>query len=190
MALTFRLAAAEDVPAVAALIERGYRQPDPATAWTDESALLSGPRSNPTTVARMQSDERFRFVLAEDAGVLVGSALIERTGDGEAHFGMFAIEPARQGGGVGRQLLAESERMAAALWSTRRMSMHVISVRTELIDWYVRRGYARTGESHPFPFAEVVGALRTDFDLVELAKVLEPGGHTVDGTGPRPTPQT
>lgn len=177
MSLTFRLATGDDVAAVAALIERGYRQPDPATAWTDESALLSGPRTNIATVTRMQSDDdRYRFVLAEDDGRLVGSALVERTGPYEAHFGMFAIEPARQGSGVGRELLAASERIATELWATRRMSMHVISVRTELIDWYVRRGYARTGERHAFPFAEVVGALRTDFDLVELAKDLAPSG--------------
>lgn len=172
MTPTYRLATAADVPSVAALIERAYRQPDPARAWTDESAILSGPRTNVATVRRMQADDRYRFVLAEDDGRLVGSALLERTGPGEAHFGMFAVEPALQGSGVGRPLLAESERVAIELWGARRMTMHVISLRTELIDWYVRRGYARTGSSRAFPFSDAVGALRTDFDLVELAKDL------------------
>jgi hypothetical protein len=31
------------------------------------------------------------------------------------------------------------------------MSMQVIEVRNELIYWYERRGYARTGEALPFP---------------------------------------
>ena len=172
MTLAFRYATADDVPAIAALTERAYRHPDPATAWTDESAILSGPRTSVETVRRMVGEGSRRFVLAEEDGTLVASGMLERLGAGEAHFGMFAVEPARQGGGTGRLLLAECERRAVELWSTRRMTMHVISLRTELIDWYVRRGYALTGESHPFPFAEAVGALRTDFDLVELAKVL------------------
>lgn len=172
MTLTYRIATGADVPAIAAMIEQAYRHPDPEKAWTDESTLLSGPRTNASTVGRMLAEERIRFVLAEDDGELVGTATLERTGEAEAHFGMFAIAPSRQGGGTGRLLLAESERVATELWPVRRMTMHVISLRTELIDWYVRRGYARTGQANAFPFSDVVGALRTDFDLVELAKDL------------------
>jgi len=45
--------------------------------------------------------------------------------------------------------------------------MTVIDRRRELIAWYERRGYARTGEKRPFP-----GALPVDFAMVVLERSL------------------
>ena len=38
-------------------------------------------------------------------------------------------------------------------WGLDRMRMKVIVQRQELIAWYERRGYRRTGETAPFPTA-------------------------------------
>ena len=53
-------------------------------------------------------------------------------------------------------------------FSARRMEMTVIAVRTELIAWYARRGYAPTGETRPFP----VDPPRPELDFVVLEKAL------------------
>jgi hypothetical protein len=52
--------------------------------------------------------------------------------------------------------------------------MCVIDRRTELIAWYERRGYVRTGESRPFPYGEEgVGVPRDDdFRFAVLEKDL------------------
>lgn len=169
--LTFRYAEPTDVPAVAALVERAYRGPEAEQGWTTESHLLVGPRTAEDEVGELVADPDGRFVLAERAGVLVACAHVRRSGDG-ASFGMFAVDPRLQSQGVGRAVLAECERTARDLWGARTLTMGVISLRAELIAWYERRGYARTGASEPFPFAPVRGALRTDFDLVQLRKTL------------------
>jgi ribosomal protein S18 acetylase RimI-like enzyme len=170
-ALTFRYAEPDDVPAVAALVERAYRGPEAEQGWTTESHLLVGPRTALEEVAALVTEADSRFVLGEADGVLVGCAHVRRSGDG-AHFGMFAVDPGLQTQGVGRAVLAECERTARELWGARTMTMGVISLRSELIAWYERRGYARTGASEPFPFAPERGALRSDFDLVQLRKAL------------------
>ena len=36
------------------------------------------------------------------------------------------------------------------------MEMTVIDARTDLIAWYERRGYVRTGETRPFPYGEAI----------------------------------
>lgn len=167
----FRQAHHDDVPAVTGLIERAYRGPQAATGWTTESHLLTGPRTRPADVERLVADPASRFVIAERDGVAVGCALVQRRDD-DAYFGMFAVDPSQQAGGVGRSLLAACEDTARQLWSARTMVMSVISLRTDLIAWYVRRGYQLTGTSEPFPFHEAPGALRTDFDLVHLSKRL------------------
>ena len=99
------------------------------------------------------------------------------TPGGAAYLGMFAVDPAYQGGGLGTAVVAAAERTVAELWAAPAVRLTVISLRAELIEWYERRGFVRTGRHLPFPFHEASGALRTDFDLVEMQKDL----------GPRPT---
>ena len=169
----FRFANGDDVVAVTALIERAYRGPAAARGWTNESALLNGPRTSAAEIAELINRLDARFVLAEQDGALIACALVTHEMD-HAHFGMFAVDPDRQAAGVGKALLAACELAVRSLWGVDAMAMSVISLRTELIDWYVRRGYALTGLRGPFPFEAHSGAVRTDFDLVELEKRLAP----------------
>ena len=67
---------------------------------------------------------------------------------------MFAVDPGEQGSGLGKQVLAEAERIARDGWHCRAMRMTVIVQREELIAWYERRGYRRTGEYQPFPYGD------------------------------------
>jgi GNAT superfamily N-acetyltransferase len=78
---------------------------------------------------------------------------VEKQGEA-GYFGMFSVAPQLQGGGVGGAMLAEAERIAATEWGCRRMEMTVIDIRNELIAWYERRGYARTGVKKPFPYGD------------------------------------
>ncbi len=167
----FRYAVASDTAAVAALIERAYRGPEAAKGWTNEAGLLTGPRTGEDEIAGLIADPESRFVLAELDGVLRGCALIQKDGD-DGYFGMFSIDPAAQARGLGKRLLAACEKAVTAEWRSRALAMVVINLREELIAWYERRGYSRTGKREPFPFDEAPGALRRDFDLVELKKPL------------------
>jgi ribosomal protein S18 acetylase RimI-like enzyme len=92
-------------------------------------------------------------LLAESAGRLKASCHVERQGDA-GYFGMFAVDPGEQGSGLGKQVLAEAERIAREEWRCRGMRMTVIVQREELIAWYGRRGYRRTGEYQPFPYGD------------------------------------
>lgn len=172
MGVEFRFARADDVAAVAALVERAYRGPESAKGWASEADILTGPRSSVAEIAELIARADSRFVMAEDADGLAACALIQDHGEGRAYFGMFAVAPDRQIGGIGKTVMAEAERAVAALWRARSLSLTVISIRDTLIAWYERRGYALTGETEPFPFHEHSGALRRDFHLVVMAKAL------------------
>jgi ribosomal protein S18 acetylase RimI-like enzyme len=76
---------------------------------------------------------------------------------------------------VGRQVLAEAERIARDEWAATNMIMTVIAQRAELIAWYERRGYRRTGETQPFPYgnARYGIPLRPDLVFAVLAKQLD-----------------
>jgi len=51
--------------------------------------------------------------------------------------------------------------------------MTVISVRTELIEWYERRGYKPTGQIQPFPNDKKSGVPAQALQFVVMKKLLK-----------------
>lgn len=151
--VAFRVAVTTDIPAIVALVESAYRGDSGRRGWTTESELLDGRRTDAEAVAELLERPGSCVLLAESAGRLVASAHVERQGS-SGYFGMFAVDPEQQGGGLGKAVLAEAERIAREQWQCGVMRMTVIEQRAELIAWYERRGYRRTGEYQPFPYGD------------------------------------
>lgn len=151
----FRNASTDDVPAIVALVESAYRGDASRAGWTTEADLLDGQRIDPEGVAAVIAKPDSRVLMAELAatGQLLACAHIEKQSEA-CYFGMFSVQPNLQGSGVGSATLAEGERIAREVWDCHSMRMTVIDVRDELIDWYARRGYRRTGEYQPFPYGD------------------------------------
>ncbi|WP_019544627.1 GNAT family N-acetyltransferase [Streptomyces sulphureus] len=171
--LTFRDAEAADVDALVALVESAYRGESSRRGWTTEAGLLDGQRTDREGVLAVVEDERSRLVAVEADGELVGCCQLEHRG-AQSYFGMFAVSPERQAEGVGRAVLAEAERRARAEWGAEEMLMTVIEQRADLLAWYERRGYRRTGARSPFPYGDERFGLprRDDLAFVHLAKPL------------------
>jgi ribosomal protein S18 acetylase RimI-like enzyme len=176
--LSFRFAAAADVPAIVSVVESAYRGEASRVGWTTEADLLDGQRTDVEAVSAMMAAPDSVVLLAETDGVLAGCCHLERRPADDVYFGMFAIRPGSQGQGWGRQVLAEAERLAAEEWNAARVVMTVIAQRDDLIAWYERRGYRRTGESRPFPYDDERFGIprRPDLRFVVLAKPLASDG--------------
>jgi SUF system NifU family Fe-S assembly protein len=149
----FRAARPADIEAIVALVQSAYRGEASKQGWTTEADMLDGQRTDPAGVAAVIDKPGSLVLMAEsDAGVLA-CAHVERQ-DEVGYFGMFSVTPTLQGGGLGRAMLAEAERIARDDWNCGEMQMTVISIRDELIAWYERRGYHRTGKYKPFPYGD------------------------------------
>ncbi|KAM0296205.1 hypothetical protein HYE67_008095 [Fusarium culmorum] len=192
MSLTFRPATTLDIPPLLSLIVSAYRGPESRAGWTTEADLLADERISPSALEAKITDPNGLVLLAfkstpsstgtstpesgsEDASSgLVACCEIVRKDDERAYFGLFAVSPKLQAGGIGRQVLQQAEEYAKKEWGTKIMTMTVIWTRDELIAWYMRRGYARTGEKSPFPYAELYNgkALRDDLYFDHLEKAL------------------
>lgn len=151
--LVYRAATTDDVPAIVALVESAYRGDVSRAGWTTEADMLGGQRIDPEGVISDIQAEQSRIVLAYRDGQLLACCHIKKT-DAAGYFGMFSVIPTLQGGGLGKQVLAEAERQAREDWSCQRMEMTVIDIREELIAFYERRGYRRTGILKPFPYGD------------------------------------
>jgi ribosomal protein S18 acetylase RimI-like enzyme len=174
MTLTFRRAGEADVPAIVALVESAYRGDASRVGWTTEADLLDGQRTDAEAVGHILSTPGSVMLLADVDGALTASCHLERRPPSEAYFGMFSVRPGEQGQGVGRQVLAEAEHLARDEWGATAMIMTVLAQRAELIAWYERRGYRRTGEQRPFPYGDKRYGIPRRPDLVfdVLAKPL------------------
>lgn len=172
--LTFRRASAEDVAALHALVHGAYRGDSARRGWTHEADLLDGARIDLATLKAIVGDPAQAVLLAERDGRLLGCVQVTDKGRGLAYLGMLTVDPALQGGGLGRSLISAAEAEARARFQADRMEMTVIVQRTELIDWYGRRGYLPTGEVRPFPATDPRFGLpkRDDLAFVVLARKL------------------
>ena len=177
--LAFRTATDADIPALIDLVTSAYRGDASRTGWTTEADLLDGQRIDADMLRADLERPRSLILVAEDAGRMVACAHIaqEDADDGvpTAYFGMFSVDPSLQGGGVGKVVLAEAERVARETLGCARMRMTVIDCRDELIAYYLRRGYVRTGVTKPFPYGDARYGLpkRPDLRFEVLEKPLE-----------------
>ncbi|KAG6359961.1 hypothetical protein INS49_011015 [Diaporthe citri] len=184
--LTFRKATPADVPALLALVKSAYRGEDSRQGWTTEADLVADERiDEPGLLAK---------ITATGGAVLLATTATTSGPDTAAetllaccevlrhpapsdlsYFGLFAVSPRLQNGGIGRRMLAEAERYARHDMGAARMEMTVVWLRDELIAWYVRRGYVVVeGEKRPFPYESLVNgkALRDDLYFLVLRKDL------------------
>jgi ribosomal protein S18 acetylase RimI-like enzyme len=172
--LSFRAAANDDVEAVVELVESAYRGDSSRAGWTTEADLLDGQRTDAAAVqAILDAEDRF-VLLGFDDNELRGCCELRRRDGGAAYFGMFAVRPTLQGVGLGKVVLEEAERQARDRWGATRLEMTVLVQREELIAWYERRGYRRTGRTEPFPYGDERFGLprRPDLMFEVLAKEL------------------
>ena len=171
--LLFRPAGAGDVSRVVELVESAYRGDVSRAGWTTEADFLKGRRTGADDIESILANPHSRILLAERDGELLACANIAIE-DGEGYFGMFSVKPGRQGEGIGNLVLAEAERIVAQEWGRQKMRMTVIDIREDLIPFYERRGYLRTGIKKPFPYGdERFGIpLRDDLRFEVLEKTL------------------
>lgn len=170
---TFRVATTDDVDAIVALVHAAYRGDSSRAGWTTEADLLDGQRTDPDGVLASITAPDSVVLVVESGDALVACCHLERRGS-RGYFGMFAVDPARQGGGLGRQVIEYAEELARTRWGCSVMEMTVIRQRTDLIAFYERRGYADTGRRSPFPYGDERFGIprRDDLEFTLLEKEL------------------
>jgi len=173
--MRLEVATAADLAAVERLVEGAYRGDSARAGWSHEADLVGGRRTDADELREIVADPKRQLLILRDDPELKACVGLTDKGDGLAYLGMLTVDPAKQAGGLGRAVLAAAEAFARVRLGARRMEMQVIAQRDELIAWYERRGYARTGETRPFPYDEQrYSPKRDDLAFVVLAKSFQP----------------
>jgi GNAT superfamily N-acetyltransferase len=116
-------------------------------AYRVEAFFVRGDRIDEREVGeRLESGA---FLLADGRQGLEGSVYVEARG-AIGYFGLLAVVPARQGGGLGRRLVAAAEQCLSGA-GCREAEILVVSLRVELFPFYAQLGYVEAGTA---PFSE------------------------------------
>jgi N-acetylglutamate synthase-like GNAT family acetyltransferase len=130
-----RIAGTEDAETITRVINAAFR--------IAEGFFVHGDRIDDDSV--LQFLDKGKFLLAESDGVASGCVYIEPRGD-RAYLGLLSVDPSRQQSGVGSLLMNAGEDYCRRL-SCRFMDIKIVNLRTELPDFYRKRGYVETGTS-------------------------------------------
>lgn len=167
-----RLADHADIPAISKLLNSAYRGESSRQGWTTEADLIAGEQRADEAMVKEVLDMPGSVILVyqDEQKEITGCVNLQQHGD-RIYLGMFSVTPKLQGGGIGKILLHASEDYAKQV-GCRSIYMSVISVRTELINWYIRHGYVDTGERKPFTEDGKTGKHLRELEFMILEKAL------------------
>ncbi len=151
LTLSFRPASDEDAAVVTRLINGAYRGESSKAGWTTEADLIVGDRIQIDGLRELIAQPHSVILLCEWNREIIGCVHLKKTEEDAAYLGLFVIQPTQQGQGAGKIFLRRAEQYARDTWDVKKIWMTVIVLREELIAYYERRGYRRTGATIPFP---------------------------------------
>ena len=161
-----------DIAAIKDLLNSAYRGEESKKGWTTEADLIAGDtRTDEATITHvmLQSGSVF-LIYKEEQQKIIGCVNLQQH-DAKLYLGMFSVSPPLQGRGIGKQILLAVEEYAHHL-QKKAIYMSVISLRTELINWYIRHGYADTGERKPFVEDDITGKHLRSLEFMIMEKTL------------------
>ena len=143
---SFRTANLNDVTALVQLVNRAY-QPEPGIgSWTDESGFFHGTRTSEQSLKNLLVANDSIVLLGLHEDVIVACVHLEKSKN-QAQIAMLAVNPAFQCAGIGKKMLAQAEAYASSHFNVKKFVLLVISLREELIAFYLRRGYQKTNHT-------------------------------------------
>ncbi len=170
MEIEFREATKADADAIACLVNKAYRPETEERGWTHEAELVAGERTSTLQVAELFRPSSSVLLLLIE-GKVVACVHVEQSGNA-CYIGMLATEPRQQQLGLGKRMLERAERFAVEQCSATHLKMSVLSSRPELLAFYERRGYARTGVQEAYPVSAGVGTPKSkELHVLSLEKI-------------------
>ncbi len=162
----------EDATVIKDLLNSAYRGESSKQGWTTEAHLIGGNiRTDDLNLQQIIQQAGSIFLkYTNEKNEIVGCVNLQQHAN-KIYLGMFSVSPALQGKGIGKKMLQASEEYARHLKCTS-IFMSVISVRSELIDWYQRHGYHDTGERNAFIEDAVSGKHLQSLEFMIMQKII------------------
>ena len=153
----FQIATVAEAEFLVGLVNAAYRPESCTTGWTHEAALVTGARINKLQLIEIMSKSHSVILIANYQQQRVACVHIEKKEQHCFYIGMLAVNPTLQMAGFGKQMLNYAEHYARTQFGAQKLVMSVLTARTELIAFYLRRGYQKTGKFSEYPLTAGFG---------------------------------
>lgn len=161
-----------DVDEIVTLVESVYRGESSQKGWTTEARLLEGQRVDASMVQEMIANPHSALLVFKDDGKIKACVYLERKNQ-KAVLGMLSVDVDQQGNKLGQKIIKFSENFIANNWKVASIQIYVLWQREELISWYERRGFKKTGVEKPFPKDPKFGIPKVkDLHFIEMEKAI------------------
>jgi GNAT superfamily N-acetyltransferase len=148
--IRFRVASLDDAPHIQQLVQSAFRAGDSRPGWAGDASLTQ--HFVPSVSDKIAAPGRATLVAATSDSPYAASICIAHDQDAAiVRFSLLAVDPQAHRGGLGSRMLTYAEGYAREILGARVIGMNALSARPELVAWYVRRGYERTGKLTPIP---------------------------------------
>jgi ribosomal protein S18 acetylase RimI-like enzyme len=162
----------QDIPALVALINSAYRGDASKKGWTTEADLLKGEiRTTEETIEQLMKTHGSVFLkFINEKDEIEGCVFLDKKGN-RLYLGMLSVSPVLQAKGTGKQLMNAAVDYAKQE-GCNSIYMRVISLRHELISWYEKLGYSRTGQTEAFPEDNRFGIPTQPLEFLIMEKMI------------------
>lgn len=163
----------EHLPQLIELVNTAYRSKT-QQGWTSEATLVAGDRIQAHQLQEMLQDPASKIFILFQASQLVACVHIQ-IHEHSCYIGMLTTHPNVQNQGIGKIMLDHAENFALKNYATHSFELSVLSARTELINFYKRRGYIQSDLIEAYPINANVGTpYTTDLKVLHLNKAVFP----------------
>ena len=170
-AMPVTISVKEDIPALVKLLNNAYRGEESKKGWTTEADMVAGDlRTDEVNLKELMELPDAAFLKFTNAKNEIEGCVFLHKRQGKIYLGMLSVSPGLQAKGIGKQIMAAAE-LFAKEQGCPAVFMRVISIRHELVAWYERQGYNKTGEIQPFDDTKF-GTAKQPIEFVVMQKEL------------------
>lgn len=141
------------------------------TGWTRETHIIGGNRTNLDEITTTSAKPGGQFYVTHLEQQLTTCIYLAKEQD-HAYIGFFSVHPDFQNMGIGKHILSQTETIAKKQLAVDKIRMFVVSQRPELIAFYQRRGYQRTGNREAYPLQLKIGVPKVSGLTIEYLEKL------------------
>ena len=165
----FRIATTDDAPRLQSLIEAAFRFTDASIEWIGSPELAETFTMDISVINERIGSADNVFLIASDQpnGTAIACVNVYKKEPGYGRIALLAVDPKIQRGGLGRVLMNKAEEYLVKEFGAKKMGLNALETRKGLIEWYERKGYARTGDVTKIPVDRYEGK---EITLVEFEK--------------------
>ena len=161
--MNLKLAEIEQAEEICNLVNIAYRGD---VGWTKETDIVEGDRAEVLEIKSAIQNNSSHLLVATQGSKIISCVCLEKS-EGQVYIGLFSVHPKLQGKGVGKSILLQAEKYALSNLHVTKFIMAVVSQRTELISFYERRGYIKTGRVEEYPKNLNVGTPKAEGLTIE-----------------------